>query len=395
MTDSRAPRQGRSTRNDALIVQATADLLADHGWPAITFVGVAHRAGLSERPVRDRYSTHLQLATAAWEEVIAPVLADSLASVLSVVSSGDAHDLASAFDPFLRPDRRHRAAAEMLSLAAHNEGARAAVTATLTHVKEALDPSRTGGPRQAATQGYAVMLALGLLMEFWRKGTHELDLTSSLVALASVLENPAEPVDLPPQRATHLDEAPVIDTGDPLWDAVLIATLRLVGTRGYEAATVEAIVAEAGCSQSVLFRHYATKADAFFDATRRMIGRATQLNVDYQALLVGQYSRGIAEAVMMREFMRPGREIPRIIELEQYRLAWHHETMRVYVETEQAPVHAAYLETLTDVSGVEAQARLHLELALGMGTVLLAQLIPDAWQLPYDVVTVPLLDRAV
>ena len=87
-----------------------------------------------------------------------------------------------------------------------------------------------------------------------------------------------------------------------------------------------------------------------------------------------------------------GREIERVIGLEQYRLTRHHEQLRADVEAEQAAVQSAYLESLAHLPQAEARARLHLELAMGMGTVLLSQLVVNSWQLPYDVITVPLID---
>lgn len=389
--DGESARPAHLARNDALIVDAAAALLSDEGWSALTLAGVAQRAGLSVRPVRDRYSDRIQLAHAAWDRVIAPSWSRSMERVLDCATAGDVPALASALAPFLHPDPAHRAAGELLLIAAHDDDVRAVVAAAaLRPLEEALDPAQSR--TRAAARSYAVMLALGLMLESWRSTAEGVDITTPLTRLAAVLHEPGEPVSLPPDRATHLDEGPVIDTGDSMWDAVLVATLRQVGTRGYEAATVEAIVSEAGCSQSVLFRRYATKSDAFFDATRRMVGAAMELNVAYQQRVATEHSPGIAEAVMMREFMRAGREVERIISLEQYRLAWHDEQLRAAVAAEQAPVQAAYLASLSHISEDEAQARLHLELAIGMGTVLLSQLVPASWHLPYDAITVPLID---
>lgn len=380
-------------RNDAVIVEATADLLGEDGWISFTLASVARRAGLSVRPVRDRYADRLHLAAAAWDRLIAPVWSDSMAKVLASVSSGDASRLEAALTPFVNPGPTHRAAAELLAVAAHDESVRALVAdAALTPLERALDPTPPGKPTQAAVHGYAVMLAMGLLWESWRSTAEGVDLASPLAERAAALSSPAEAAPLPSERATHLDRGPVIDTGDRMWDAVLAATLRQVGTRGYEAATVEAIAAEAGCSQTVLFRRYTTKADAFLDATRRMVGAAMELNAAYQQRIASEYSPGVSEATMMREFMHPSRQVERVIALEQYRLAWHDERLAVSIELEQAPIQDAYVESLSHLPTDEARARLHLELAMGMGAVILAQLVPDAWLLPYDVVTIPLLD---
>lgn len=394
-TQAPRARQERSIRNDARILAATQSLLAEEGWPGLALGRVAERAGLSVRPIRDRYADRLTLAATAWQDLIAPGWESSMAAVISAADAADARTLGTALRPFARPGVLHRAAGELLMIAAHDEQMRAVVEdAAITPLIRSLDPRTSGGRQRAAMHGYAVMLALGLLLESWRPGAARVDLSGALDRIADALRRPAEPTRLPTARAPHLDRGVVIDTGEPLWDAVLRATIHQVGTRGYEAATVEAIVSEAGCSQTVLFHRYATKGEAFLDATRRMFGAATELNAAYQERMADAHSLGVAEAIMLREYMRPGREIERVVGLEQYRIAWHDEQMRFALETEQKAVRQALRRAHSDLPAAEARARLHLEFAMGMGPVLLAQLVPDAWALPFDVVTVPLIDRA-
>ena len=390
---SELPGVERLARNDRLVVEASAAVLAEDGWSGLALSRVARRAGLSVSPVRDRYPHRLALAAAAWEQVHGPVWGDSVSAVIDAADAADARNLGAALQPFLKPSAELRASGELLMVAAHDEQVRALVTdLALAPLTRCLSPTLAGSPERAAIRGYVVMLALGLLLESWRSHAPHVDLTIPLEDLASVFRTPGVPRSLPAERAAHLDEPPIIDTGDALWDAVLHATLRQIGTYGYEAATVEAIVSEAGCSESVLFRRYATKSDAFLDATRRMVGAATELNVDYQSRMAESYSPGLAEAIMMREFMRPGREVERGIGLEQFRLAWHDERLADDIEAEQGPIVTAFLESLAHLSEGEALARLHLEFAMGMGTVWLAALLPESWELPYDVVTVPLID---
>ena len=381
-------------RNDATILQATLDLLAEEGWVGLSHTRVARRAHLSVRPVRDRYADRSDLAAAVWEHLIAPRWTASMAAVLAAADAGDDAMLLAALDPFARPASTHRAGGELLMVAAHDDDVRAIVAdEAIAPLARALDGSATGRTR-AAVHGYAAMLALGLLLESWREGAAEIDLSGIVHRVAAAFREPTRARRLPSAAAPHLDQGAVIDTGEPLWDSVLRATLRQVGTRGYESATVESIVAEAGCSQTVLFHRYPTKGDAFLDATRRMFGAATALNVDYQQRMAHTHSPGLAEAIMLREYMRPGREVERVIGLEQYRLAWHDPAMRAALQAEQRPMHEAILRDHSHLPLGEARTLLHAELAMGMGPVLLAQLIPEAGALPYDVVTVPLIDRA-
>jgi hypothetical protein len=65
--------------------------------------------------------------------------------------------------------------------------------------------------------------------------------------------------------------------------------------------------------------------------------------------------------------------------------------MQAAMDAEQAPI----IERLLDLWSAEdgravGLARVHLARAAGMGPLLLADLHPDAYLLPYDVVTEPL-----
>lgn len=288
------------------------------------------------------------------------------------------------------------AAMELLVASTYEPALHAAIHSTLG---DDLDRWLTSGTAErrsiAATHGYVTMLAFGLVLESWRPGVRQLALQAEMQRVATALASPSRARRLPTDGARHLDESAVIDTGDVLWDSMLRAVLTQVGTRGFEAATVQSIAAEAGCSETVLFRRYATKREAFLDATRRMFGAATALNVTYQRNVAARHSPGVAEAIMLREFLRPGRDLARIIGLEQHRLAQHDPLMREALEYEQRGFRKSFTAEHPQLTTAQVSARIHLEFVLGMGPVLLAQLHPPAWELALDTVTVPLLDPAL
>ena len=104
----------------------------------------------------------------------------------------------------------------------------------------------------------------------------------------------------------------------------------------------------AGYTEGLLFARYATKRDLFVDATARMTEPATRLNQAMSDDLAKRYSWGISDAVMMREFMRPGRERVRTIVLEQYRLASHQPDVQAVVEGGSAPTAAMAASHVVD-----------------------------------------------
>lgn len=395
-----APRQVRSIRNDERILDAAFALGAEQGWAGMTFPAVAQRAGLSVRPIRDRFADRSELAAAAWVERVHPRLAprlEGLAHALDLVRKeglGEVDALSDALGEFVHPDAGLRLSLDLMIVSSYDVTVRGALDSTLLPWLRAWLAQGPGGPgpADAARRAYLLSTALGLAMEGLRRAVPEVGLEAEYALLAQALAAPHEPQQQPTASAEHLDEGFVVGKADPEGDALLRATLEQVGTRGYDAATTAAIARATGRTEGLLFSRYAAKADLFFDATQRSIAQATQMNIDYQARIAAASSIGMSEAVAMRELMRPGRERNRIVALEQYRLVWHDADLRERYRQVQEPVLEAYVASIFHGDPVASRARAHLELARGSGPIMLAQLIPESWQLPYDVVTIPLLD---
>jgi AcrR family transcriptional regulator len=383
-------------RNHEALLDAATRCLDEEGWAGLALGRVSKAAGLSISPARARFTDRNGLAVALWRERLAGPAVSALTPLLSLAGSGQAlaaDALGQALDPFVTPDRTLRCAVELIIVARYEPTVGTAVRESLGPVlDDALMPARGRLTRaDAARRAYLLIVALGLLLEGRRPGVAQLDLSPVLQAAAEALSAPASPVRLPAASATHLDAGAVFATGDPAWDRLLQASLDEIGSRGYDAATVDVIARASGSSQGLLFGRYATKRDLFLDATRRMLGEATALNVAFQERIGESHSLGIAEAVMLREWMDPRRFTLRTIGLEQYRVGWHDPEMQAAMDAEQAPV----IERLLDLWSAEdgravGLARVHLARAAGMGPLLLADLHPDAYLLPYDVVTEPL-----
>lgn len=393
-------RQARSIRNDKQIIDSGLALASEQGWAGLTFPGVAERSGLSLRPVRDRFADRSELAAAVWVEQVAPALASAFAGLVDAFSlivdgrsqGGDA--LTDALLPFTAPAPELRAAAELIIVSGYDPPVHGAIGRSTCPAFRAWVLPRHGSisRAEAARRAYLLSTALGLLAQGLNWPTAGLDLTPEFSRVAAALGADREPGAQPYNSAEYLDRGAEFNTGDPAWDALLQATLDQVGTRGYEAATTAAIARASGYTEGLLFGRYASKQDLFFDASRRMIGSATRLNADYQREIAASSSPGMSEAVMIREFMRPGREHVRIIGLEQHRLGWHNPEFQSAINSLQEPVVQEFIAHCGHADRQRALAAVHLEFARGIGPAMLAQLLPETWDLPYDVVTIPLLE---
>jgi AcrR family transcriptional regulator len=380
----------RVRRTDRAIGAASVRVAAEQGWGEFTFARVAREAGTSRRPLQDRFAGRSHLAAATWAESIEPglrgVLAELLAAGGLLHAEPDRDRFVAVIDSLAHPSPEVQAAVEFLIVAQFDEVLDTAVRTTLGD-----EIARWCGPREgelsreeAAQRAFVVSVALGLVLVARRPGVDRIDVEYVADVLLRVLANPVPSTALPELDACSVREPVPFDTGDEVRDRLLQATLDEVGEHGYDAATVDSIAHRAQSSQGALFARYPTKVALFLDAVRRQSAHAMRANEECMALLEAQHGRGLAEAALIRESMRPGRDSPRTLALEELRTGWHEPVLREAIAREYEAFVAESHATKPSFSLAEA----HVGFAVGGGTLLLSLLYPDAWLLPYDVVTV-------
>lgn len=390
-------RQERSVRNDERILDAALALADDTGWAGLSVARVAERAGLSRPAVLDRFAGRPEIAAAVWRYRLAEPVHAALSAVVDAATPPaggvDADALGRSLMAFAVPDRPLRAAAELILVGRYERRVAGALGKTITPaIAGWVSPGRGAAARTAAAvRAYAINLALGLLLEGRRHALDDLSFSREFALLADALARPAQPVPLPRRRPPHLAEISHFDTGDDGVDAVLYATLFEVGSRGFEATTIDVIIKASGRTRGFIFSRYPTKQAIFLDATQRHSEVSASLFDVYLQALAGQTSEGIADAVATRELMRPECRLMNTFALELYRLAWHDPVVCAAMDAGFAPVIADRIAKRRDLSKAEARASVVMEIARGHGPLVLAVLDEVAWSLPYDVVTVPLL----
>lgn len=357
----------------------TGDVPADHGlWSAD-----------AAQPRADRVANLID----DWRTQCVEPLRTALTTLVDVGSAPhvDVDALLHAFEPFVCPTDTLCRAVELLVVSAYTPPLAAAIEASLGADLDAwVTPVRGRVTRTMAVEGaFLVGLGLGLVTEAWHAGDHGLELRSQVDALAHALEHPVRAVRLPAMRANHLDAQPVCDTGDPDLDRVLIATLECVGELGLDACMVDVIAAATGMSAEKITRRHETVRAIFIEASDRMLSPAVQLNNEYQAEVGLAHPAAIAEACLLREFMRPERRRMRTITFEQLRLAIDDVELRHAIAealSQRASEIAAASPGLTKNA---VRASLMVENAVSTGLAMLAQLRPPVWELPFDVILVP------
>lgn len=391
------PRQSRAIANDERVLDAALQLIDQEGWRGLSMAPVAAAAAVSRTVVLNRFKDRPALAVGVWTQRLAETLNTALQQlVATVTASADAPltgpRLWTALEPFAVPDREMRAAAELLIIGRYEPAVGEAIATTLTaHIAQWLDSSGgTANRMRAAVRAFALNIAFGLMIEARRHPLDALDFTTELTALATALADPTQPSALPRAHAKHLDRVDNFDTGDDDLNLLLRATLEEVGTRGYEAATIEQIAGATGRTQGFIFSRYSSKRELFLDAQAQYSTRAAMLNEDLIRRIAGSSSLGIAEAVVTREFMRPERRRVMNVMLELYRLSWHDPEILRVIDQGYEDVFRVYREKARGEPLARVDAMLVMELARGNGPQILAGLSDTAWKLPYDVVTVSL-----
>lgn len=392
VTPASPPVERRATRNGRTILGAALQVLDEESWSALTPRHVAEVSGLSRTAVLARHPDRSAIGASVWREHVASTLLEAWSGLVAVIDStqGSESELQSAIQPFLNPDRAMRVAAELIFVGRYDTEVARAISETVgEQFVNWTTPGIAGvSPTRAAQRALTIGLAHGYLTEARRNHTVDIDLSGELAKWAYALAHPAQPSPLPEVNAQHLDDPVLFDTNDPMVEAVLASTLDLVGSVGFDAATIEAICNASGFTRSVIFNRYKTKRDLFLDATDQMLSQAIGLNDEYMTRLATTHGVSIAEACMLREFMRPERAHKATVAFEQLRLSWHDVDLL-------AAIDSALIENQRRISqenpsaGEGIQGVLVTASALGHGIVTIAGLNPVLGQLPLDVVLVP------
>ena len=391
-------RQARSIRNDAAIHEAVVALAEAVGWQGMNLQRIAQAAGLARPSVLTRYKDRSQAAAGTWAARLAEPVRQGLAGVVDAADAasrtGDGKALGAAMRPFIDPGPDLRAAAEILLVGRHDPHVHTALEASLVPALDGWLTPVPGSltPTSAAIRAYMCNVALGLLIEARRHSAADWDFTREMDHMAHACAKPSPDSPLPDAPAPHLDRVDNFDTGDPRLNSLLRATLEEVAARGYEAATIEVIAGASGHTPGLAFSRYPSKRDLFLDATRRYQAIAAELNETYRQAIAARTTLGIAEAVTTRELMRPERRQIMTVTLETYRLSWHDPDTLATIDAGYAGIlHRLAVQDPTRTPA-QVQAWLVTELARGNGPLVLAGLTDRAWNLPYHVLTQPLVD---
>jgi AcrR family transcriptional regulator len=388
----RRPPTPSPIRNAAALQDAAIELIATIGWDEATTVRIGEASGLTYGAVYARYGDKSELGAELLEDVLLPLFCAELSGAIhAALDPAAAVDFESALKRFVHPSRTLLAAIELVLAARFDPRLAEAVFPVLvptiaTHCR----PGDVHDAIEAAQGATTAIVAIGLALGSDRPWLAEADMRPALHRLHAAISAPAPPLSLPNVGAEHLDSWP-FDSGDPRVDALLEATVQTVGELGYHAASVARICRNARVNQGFLFKRYRTKFDLFHAAATTSHTAGIENTETYLASLGEAQGIAAAEAIAWREYQRPGLAIKRSVALESQRLARYHQELAEGIHAPEAAVLAHRTRRLGKDRLAAAIGDVHLDVALGLGILVLPLLLPEAWSLPFSAITQPLV----
>ena len=384
MSNTRS-RPRHAVSNDRLLLDAATVAFAEDGFDTTSMASISARADLSYGAAYARFGDKCELAGALWEEELFPPLQRALQEAAGAVSRGeDAFALAMA--PFAGLEPWLLASMELLQASRFEPDLAEHISTPFSAwLAEWVLPAPNEALSAAVIRATTTYLGMGLPLAAGRPW--QVDLTTELRRYARALATPAAPTDLPGDLARYLEQWP-FHSGDPRLDRALESIAKTVGQVGYHRATIGLICKVAAVTPGFVYSRYANKRELFLAANEVLLNYGFGELATFTEQLATRYGSGIAEAVVWREFQRPEYAVKRSLALETNRLARFDVQMRGVQDAQEL----AIAQQIPQGAGHEAAlAHLHTEIAMALGVHLVANLVPQVWTLPFDMVTVPLL----
>ena len=379
-------RPQSAVAHDADLLRGALVDVAERGWDAASIRSMAQRSGLTHGAVYGRVANRGEWGAKVWAGLLRPALDRHLTGVSEAIRRRDAGALRALLHEAAVADVDLRAALELVMAAAFDPGLRDAVRLPAADlVGEYLN----GSPADAARHAVAVSLVLGLVLTSTRPWVREAPVSEALGRWSECIVAEASASDIPADRAMHLGVVPEFTTGDDRIDRLLLAVINEVGAHGYARTTIQRICALAGVTSGLAYARFSGKLEIFLAAIQATLAEGFSENTAWLHELTGAHGRATAEAIAIREIMRPDLTVARTLTLEQARLAnFEPRLAQIHVSQERSELESRARQVEPDAQRMIV-ALGHVELALSLGVLIVADLAPEAWRLPYIVVTGP------
>ena len=323
---NKAQRRARPVtafENDVIIRAATSQILANLGMEGLSFSAVSKESGLSHTALTYRYETSVDLLNHLWIEQCVPGFIQDLENTLEILMRNDIDEknaYASLAKLFASEDS-NLAALEIIAQSATNEALQKVVSDSF---KEKINSRKDAIEKAQYTFLWQVLV--GSMFQFRINQVNLKKLSALILDIAHAVARTNKPADLPKVDSSHF-KSKRFSTGDETTDNLLQATLECVGTFGFDGTTTNAIAKSAGVTTGALFSRFPTKLDLIVTASSYQYRNGYQQNLNFVSVLIENYGPEIGNAIYLREYLSPGLDLERSIEIEVLRVSWHRRTL--------------------------------------------------------------------
>jgi AcrR family transcriptional regulator len=382
-------RPSNAFENDARIRDMAMTQLAVDGLEGLTLGNVARNLGMSHTAMSKRYGQLDDLLCDLWTNIAVAQIDTILGWIAGEVKriNDPKNDAKAASDATLfRKTKEKLVTLELLALNPTRPKLREVVQQTF---EQRLGELAKNHSIQAAQTVFLFAMVIGILGELRSTSANREALAQVTTAVIDAMATPGEVIKLPRVDASHMRRYD-FNTGDIRRDQILMSCLRNVGRRGFVQTTTKSIAHDAGVSEGLIFSMFASKADIFFEATSLQSELGFQANLDFVVSLNEQYGTGVANAILIREWLSPDLGEFRAALLEETRITWHDVDLwrRIYKVKEDLLNKDRVPGKKPSMTPFDKAVQM-IALALPIGVYIVGEAFPAATELPFSVATLP------
>lgn len=300
-------RSKASQHNDARILRAGIAEAHSVGLDRVTLRAVVRRCNLSSGAIYGRYEDVDEFVAALWSERLSDSLFEFLSGAMSAMLGKDAApSVAQVAGTLASPPQDLAVAFEALVIGRRNDvlGDEIAEDFAAWSRKWGLHTSTPAPERALFVVAFTTIMGAALY-SFVEPKLEDWNLVLAIIASAIGRTSTAD-AGLPPAIGDDLPDIEVSPgTGEPLRDALIIATANVIGRAGYERATVSRIGRRAKLTGGAVYTRYETKDELIIDTLDTLLtdamadtSKLTEQSVRSGAFgeLIGKiYSLGVVE----------------------------------------------------------------------------------------------------
>lgn len=308
--------------NDKALRSAAMDIAVEAGWEAVTFSGVAKRAGLTVGAVYGRAENTAELAIDLWNHVAGPWFDDAVNRVIDAGRAGDSTAMRRALDHWETDPTMSSLVFELLVASHFDADMSEVIAADARRVLSAhivTSPSTPAVSRhEAAAATLIVSFAFGRAIAL-RGGARQPAVTREQARVQAQMFG-AKPFHETLPTPPPLTWVRPLEHVEPANRAVLRGTLDVVGKVGYKRATIARIARAAGLPRGSVLSRYRDKPSLVADAVRQGLIAPGEVWAQYDPVVTRQGPL-TSRAMFLADFLKEENRTLWTVNLELARIA--------------------------------------------------------------------------